>query len=32
MDFLYGVVFTLALEAVGLIFATEWIRRKMNEK
>lgn len=32
MDFLYGVVFTLAMEAVVLIYATERLRRDMLER
>lgn len=30
--FLYGIAFTLLMETVALIFATEWMRRKIREK
>lgn len=32
VDFLYGVAFTLLLETVVLIFATERLRRKICEE
>ena len=32
MDFLYGVVFTLAMESVVLIYATERLRRMKDGK
>lgn len=32
MEFLYGVAFTLLMESVGLILATEILRRKIHKQ
>lgn len=32
IDFLYGVALTLLVEAVALIYATERLRRKIDER
>ena len=32
MDFLCGVVFTLLIETVVLIYATEWLERRMDDE
>lgn len=31
MEFWYGVVFTLLIETVALIVATEWLRKKVRD-
>ena len=30
MEFLYGVVFTLLIESVVLIYSTEWLRKEIR--